>query len=235
MKCLKKIFLLGCAFCFLLILNPMSCPAEVVLDGTLGAPGALKGPDYSITSDLGTQVGPNLFHSFSLFNLDSSESAVFKGPNTVSNIISRITGDQSSSIDGSLKSEITNANLYLLNPSGIVFGPNAQLDVSGSFHVSTADYLNLGTDGVFHSNLSGNSILTSSPVEAFGFLTPLPSAVNIDGSLLAVLPGKNISVISGSIKMENKATLYAKGGRIDAVSVASKGEVLPEANSVDTS
>ena len=234
MKCLKKIFLWGCAFCFLRILDPMSCPAEVVLDGTLGASGALNGPDYSITSDLGTQVGQNLFHSFSLFNLDSSESAVFKGPNTVSNIISRITGDQSSYIDGSLKSEIINANLYLLNPSGIVFGPNAQLDITGSFYVSTADYLNLGKDGVFYSNSTDNSILTSSPVEAFGFLTPLPSAVNIDGSLLSVLPGKNISVITGAIKMENKATLYAKGGRIDAVSVSSKGEVLPETNGVDT-
>ncbi len=235
MKCLKKMFLWGCVFCFLRILSPVTCPyAEVVLDGTLGISGSLNGPNYSITSDLGTQVGQNLFHSFSLFNLDSNESAVFKGPDTVSNIISRITGGQSSYIDGSLTSEIANANLYLMNPSGIIFGPNAQLDITGSFHISTADYLTLGQNGMFHANSSGNSILTSSPVEAFGFLTPLPSAVNIDGSLLSVLPGKNISIIGGPITIENNAILHAKGGRIDTVSVSSSGKVIPETNGVDT-
>ena len=118
--------------------------AEVTLDGILGRSGAVSGPNYRITADLGRQVGVNLFHSFGKFNINTGESATFSGPDSISNIISRVTGGISSWIDGRLRSEITGANLYLLNPAGVMFGSNASLDISGSFHVSTADYLKLG-------------------------------------------------------------------------------------------
>ncbi|MDM8566434.1 filamentous hemagglutinin N-terminal domain-containing protein [Candidatus Halobeggiatoa sp. HSG11] len=54
---------------------------------------------------------------------------------------------QFSPIDGLIRSTIPNADMYFLNPYGIMFGPNAQLDVQGSFHASTADYLRLEEDG----------------------------------------------------------------------------------------
>ena len=92
--------------------------------------------------------GNNLFHSFGQFNVQTGESATFTGSSTVENVIGRVTGGQQSLIDGQLRSEMPQANLYLLNPSGVLFGPNATLDVPGSFHVSTADYLKLGDNGL---------------------------------------------------------------------------------------
>ena len=109
----------------------LSAYGGVTLDGTLGPAGALPGPDYQIGADLGRQVGSNLFHSFGQFSINTGESATFSGPNSVSNIIGRVTGGDVSFIDGTLRSTIPGANLYLLNPAGVLFGEHAQLDVPG--------------------------------------------------------------------------------------------------------
>ena len=90
---------------------PSSALAEVTLDGTLGRAGALPGPNYQIGADLGQQHGGNLFHSFQDFNLQSHESATFSGPDKVQNVISRVTGGNPSSIDGTLRSTIPNADM----------------------------------------------------------------------------------------------------------------------------
>ena len=127
-----KIFLSALFSFFLVCLVSDSGWSEVTLDGTLGLSGAVSGPDYQLTADMGRQVGANLFHSFGKFNVNTGESATFTGPNSISNIISRVTGGTSSWIDGPLRSEITGANLYLINPSGVMFGANASLDVQGS-------------------------------------------------------------------------------------------------------
>ena len=126
-----------------------SIPAQVTMDGTLGRAGALPGPNYAITADLGQQVGGNLFHSFGTFSIPTGASATFSGPASVNNIIGRVTGGQVSQIDGTLRSTISGASLYLLNPAGVLFGENARLDVSGSVHVSTADTLRLRDGGQF--------------------------------------------------------------------------------------
>jgi filamentous hemagglutinin family protein len=115
--------------------------AQITLDGSLGPRGPLTGPNYRINADMGQIRGGNLFHSFSEFHVPTGGSATFSEPSTITNILSRVTGGQRFMIDGVLRSDIAGANLYLLNPSGIMFGSNASLDVSGSFHVSTADYL----------------------------------------------------------------------------------------------
>ena len=99
------------------------------------------GPNYTIPDELGQQHGSNLFHSFGAFNVHTGESATFTGPDSVTNIISRVTGGNPSSIDGVLHSDMTGANLYLLNPQGVILGPNATLDISRSVHISTADVL----------------------------------------------------------------------------------------------
>jgi len=116
---------------FILFSIPMipSANAEVSLDGSMGSSGALVGPDYTIGHDLGRLQGANLFHSFNRFNVMTGESATFTGPNTIENVIGRVTGGTSSSIDGLLRSTIQDANLFLINPNGVMFGPNAALDV----------------------------------------------------------------------------------------------------------
>src|SRR5262249_17872201 len=103
--------------------------AQITLDGSLGPRGSLIGPNYTIPSQFGQTRGGNLFHSFGLFNVNTGESATFTGPNSISNIVGRVTGGQFSFVDGLLRSTIPGAHLYLLNPAGVFFGPNASLDV----------------------------------------------------------------------------------------------------------
>jgi large exoprotein involved in heme utilization and adhesion len=78
--------------------------AEVTLDGTLGPAGSLAGPNFVVPDTVGQTVGPNLFHSFGLFNINTGESATFTGPAAIDNIISRVTGGPSF-IDGLLSSK----------------------------------------------------------------------------------------------------------------------------------
>jgi filamentous hemagglutinin family protein len=131
--------------------------AEITFDGSLGEAGALPGPNYLIEANRGALQGNNLFHSFEQFNLHFGESATFTGPNQVSNIIGRVTGGSVSSIDGALNSAIPDANLYLLNSNGFIFGPNASLNIDGSFYLSSADYLRFADEQRFDTNLDDSS------------------------------------------------------------------------------
>ncbi|MFK5968539.1 MAG: filamentous hemagglutinin N-terminal domain-containing protein [Candidatus Marithrix sp.] len=230
---LKKIFVL------LLICN--SSNAEVITDGTLGQQINLSGANFQITSDLGQQHGTNLFHSFQDFNLNSLETATFSGSNNINNIISRVTGGNPSNINGLIRSTIPNANFYFLNPYGIIFGPNAKLDIQGSFHASTADYLRLAENGRFDVRNPNDSLLTTAPVEAFGFLTNLPAPINIQTSKLYVAKNQTLSMIGGELNINGDMSLndetdsfhpkyplklFAEAGRINLASIASVGEVI---------
>jgi filamentous hemagglutinin family protein len=106
---------------------------DITVDGRFSPAQTLVGPNYAIGANLGKQVGSNLFHSFGQFGLATGEGAAFSGPATVNNIIGRVTGGSPSAIDSKIQSNIAGANLYLINPSGIVFGPNTSVDVSVAF------------------------------------------------------------------------------------------------------
>ncbi|MDM8567935.1 filamentous hemagglutinin N-terminal domain-containing protein [Thiotrichales bacterium HSG1] len=227
----------------LLLTITLSTNAEVITDGTLGQNINLPGPDFQITPDLGQQHGGNLFHSFHDFNLNSSESATFSVPNNVQNILSRVTGGNPSNIDGLIRSTIHNADIYFLNPYGIMFGPNARLDVQGSFHASTADYLRLGENGRFDARYPNDSLLTVAPVEAFGFFSNTPAPITLQDSSLSVWENETLSLIGGDLTMSGEllsisgevpvfsreftSQLDAPNGRINLASIASKGEVIP--------
>ncbi|MFZ4858966.1 MAG: filamentous hemagglutinin N-terminal domain-containing protein [Desulfuromonadaceae bacterium] len=244
-----------CSACTIAVVSQLCSAmvfAGVVTDGTLGQAGALAGPNYAITSNLGKQYGANLFHSFSTFNLSKGEIAQFSGAASIQNIISRVTGGSASSIDGTISSSILGANVYLVNPSGIMFGPSASLDISGSFHASTADYIKLGSDGKFDARTPAQSVLTSSPPSAFGFVTSQPAPITVQGSGsdfayntfgllgLYVPEGKTISLIGGDIDVASgllddkivEPWLIASGGRVNMASVASSGEVNIENNNL---
>src|SRR5713226_1503921 len=166
----------------------MAAAQHITVDGHFSPAQTLIGPNYSIGANLGKQVGSNLFHSFGQFGLSTGESAAFSGPATISNVISRVTGGIRSDINGKIQSNITGANLYLINPSGIVFGPNATVNVSGSFHASTADYLKMSDGAKFQATNPGGSTLSAAPPAAFGFLTARPSAITVNGSTLGPAP-----------------------------------------------
>jgi len=210
------------------------CPhvsGDITLDGTMGPAGAVSGPDYEITADLGSQVGSNLFHSFGRFNVGTGESATFSGPAAIANVIGRVTGGSASSIDGLLRTDFpsgSHPNLYLLNPSGILFGPNARLNVQGSFHISTADYLRLGSDGRFDATYPENTVLSVAAPVAFGFLDDRVAPVTVNGGPNSALElsreGETLSVVGGNITIQG-GTLGAPSRRVNLASVASRGEV----------
>lgn len=105
-----------------------------------------------------------------------------------------------------------------------MFGPNASLDISGSFHVSTADYLRLADGATFSAHPAVPTVLSVAPPAAFGFLGPTPASIAIQGSALQIPPGQTLSVIGGDIEIVG-GVLVASGGRINLASVAAAGEV----------
>jgi filamentous hemagglutinin family protein len=230
-------------------LNGNFTKSGVVLDGSFGPSGPLPGPNYMIPASFGKQVGSNLFHSFSQFNLTTSgaisESATFTGPSNIQNILARVTSGSPSSIDGKVSSQIQGANLFFLNPSGVIFGPHAQLDVSGSVAVTTANYVKLVGGGRFNANLGGGDVLTSAPVSAFGFFNPAPAGVSIMGSNtgsngvinpgpgLDIAPEKSFSIVAGNISI-NAGNISGAGSRVNLVSVKSAGEAQLDATSLDS-
>ncbi len=200
--------------------------AQIALDGSLGVGGGLNGPNYVIPANVGQLCGSNLFHSFSQFNLATDESATFTGPITIANIISRITGGQPSAINGILRTEIPGVDLFLLNPNGVVFGPDASLDVGGSVHVSTSEFLRF-TDGTqFSADAPNGSKLTVAAPAAFGFLRADPTAIDMAGSQLSVASEETLSIVAGDLEIAD-SVLEAPRGRVVIASVGSAGEVVP--------
>lgn len=191
----------GVAVWFFLALGQI-VQAQVVTDGTLGKAATLSGPNFQISSELGKSVGANLFHSFSEFSLQKGEAAVFTGPENVENILGRVTGGKISNIDGLIQSEIAGANLYLLNPSGFLFGKNAEIDVDGAFSVHASEKLNLEGEGVFDALNPDQSVFFSSSPESFGFLEGNPvGEIKLDATRLKI-EGDNRSFQTVGRKIE---------------------------------
>jgi filamentous hemagglutinin family protein len=183
---------------------------HITIDGRFSPAQTLVGPNYAIGANLGKQVGSNLFHSFGQFSLSAPESATFSGPATTSNVIGRVTGGNPSSINGKIQSNIAGANLYLINPSGIVFGPNATVNVSGSFHASTADYLKMADGAKFQATNPDGSTLSAAPPAAFGFLTATPSAITVNGTTLApvsIASAGTLGLVAGPVSITGAASL----------------------------
>jgi filamentous hemagglutinin family protein len=200
--------------------------AQIVTDGTVGPKVSLRGGEIEIGADLGTRRGDNLFHSFEKFGIATGQSATFTGPGAIKNVISRVTGGEVSNIDGKLASRVGQADLYFLNPAGVMFGPNATLDVPGSLHVSTAHELRFA-DGARFSALdkTGSGLTVASP-EAFGFLDRPPGRIAVDQSQLYLLPGKTLSLVGGDINISGRTQppIMAENGMVNLTAIAT-GEV----------
>jgi filamentous hemagglutinin family protein len=202
--------------------------SQVVTDGSMGGTTNIGGPGYIIPATLGQQRGGNLFHSFSTFNIAASESALFTTTVSTTNIIARITGGSPSNINGRITSP---TNLFFLNPQGVMFGSGASVNVNGTFHVSTADYLRFDDGSRFYSNLSDTSVLTTVPPTAFGFLDSNVGAISLNNSRLLQSSTRSLSLIGGNITLDN-SYIGTPGGRINVASVASVGEVAFGVNSL---
>src|SRR3954447_25373018 len=201
-----------------------SASAQIRTDGSVGPARSLLGPNFAIGADLGKQVGRNLFHSFSSFNVGQGQTATFSGPAPVNNIIGRVTGGQTSQVDGQVASTIPGANLFLLNPSGWVFGPHATLNVQGSVHVSSTDTLHFADGTRLPTGTPTGSSLTSAPPEAFGFLGGRSGAITVTGSRLTTPVGKDLSLVGGPVRIEGGQVL-APAGKLHIASAASAGTI----------
>ena len=196
---------------------------------------------YNITGGTRPENGPNLFHSFGEFGLPEDNIGNFQNETGLptSNILGRVTGGNPSNIFGTIQTEgFAGANLFLMNPAGWVFGPNAALDVQGSVNFTTADYLRQSDGNLFMALSSDqDSQLSIAPIAAFGFLEGQPGTITVQGSQLAVDDGQTISLVSGDISIESGmnppegenpvgSNISASGGEVLLASVASAGEIL---------
>ncbi|MEZ4282690.1 MAG: filamentous hemagglutinin N-terminal domain-containing protein [Myxococcota bacterium] len=218
--------------------------AQVVRDGSLGARGfgavdQVAGPgggiDYLIRESDGERVGGrNLFHSFDRFDLSSSERAIYQGDGSIENLITRVTGG-ASTLDGTIRSEIPGANLFFLNPAGILFGENAQIDVSGAFIASTADRALFTDGGVFETAAGAAPSLSIADVAGFGFLSA-PAPIRIVGSQIEHGLDRRFGLIGGDLELRGgrsdgqPGTLAVRSGELDLASLASSGEVYIDAD-----
>ncbi|MEO1005538.1 MAG: filamentous hemagglutinin N-terminal domain-containing protein, partial [Cyanobacteria bacterium J06638_38] len=210
--------------------------AQIIPDMTLGTENSVVNSNVELNQELvdliegGAIRDANLFHSFEQFNLTGGQNVYFANPAGIENILTRITGTDTSNILGTLGVEGA-ANLFLLNPNGIMFGPNAQLDISGSFVASTADSI------VFNDGLEFSATNPEVP-PLLTINVPLglqygakPGNINLERTSasqpdldLTVTPGKTIALVGGDLNLQ-RADLEAPGGRIELGSIAGEGLV----------
>ena len=181
-------------------------------DGT-GTIVELNGNTYNISG--GTTAGANLFHSFIELGLRPNEIANFLANPQIDNILGRVNGGNPSIIQGLLQVSNSNANLYLMNPAGIIFAPGASLDVPNSFMATTAD--GIGFAGGWFNSVGDNNYqnLTGSPT-SFSFLSSQPGAI-INAADLSVNNDANLSLMGGTIV--NTGTINAPEGNITLTAV----------------
>jgi filamentous hemagglutinin family protein len=202
--------------------------SQVVPDSTLPTNSTVT-PQGEING--GTTAGTNLFHSFSQFSIPTNGRAWFNNALNIQNIISRVTGSSLSSIDGLIRANGT-ANLFLINPNGIVLGPNAQLDIGGSFVGSTANAIQVGDQGFFSAtNPTSPSLLTVNPSAlVFNQTQSQRPKVTVQGDL-RVRDGKSLLLVGGDINLngadfnQNIGSLIALGGHVEIGAVAESGTV----------
>ena len=201
-----------------------STEAQIATDGTTAT--QVNGNAIAPTG-AGTVNGGNLYHSFSDFNVPQS-GVIFNTGNSavngadVRNIINRVTGDNPSAVLGTIESRqaFPNANLYLMNPNGIVFGQNARLDIGGSFHATTGTGLGF-ENGTFNVDKNSLSFPSGDP-KTIRFAVSQPAGLINQGNL-AVDTGKSITFTGGSII--NTGILTAPSGNIALTSVAGNSQV----------
>ncbi|MBN4003847.1 S-layer family protein [Nostoc sp. LPT] len=212
--------------------------AQITPDGTLGNNSSRITPNVNIKGsaadriDGGTIRGANLFHSFREFNVGESQRVYFANPTGISNILTRVTGSNISNILGTLGVN-GGANLFLINPNGILFGKNARLDVAGSFVGSTANSFVFGNGLEFSATnpQTPSSLLTVNPSALlFNQLQAgrienrsiAPVGDNIFG--LQVPDGQSLLLVGGDVAI-NEGQLNALGGRVELAGIAGEGTV----------
>ncbi len=171
----------------------------------------------------GTQAGNNLFHSFRQFSLPTGNTAYFNNVLQIQNIISRVTGRSVSNIDGLIKANGT-ANLFFINPNGIIFGPNASLDIGGAFVASTASAVNFADGTSFGAKAPQTTPLLTINVPIGLQYGSNAGNIVLRGSSLSVPNGATLALVGGNLSVDS-AKLLTPGGQVELGGVAGTGTV----------
>jgi filamentous hemagglutinin family protein len=207
----------------LLLCNCQPIEAQVIPDTSLPSNSTVIKQDNINLIQGGTKAGNNLFHSFQDFSIPTGEIANFNNTLDIQNIISRVTGKSISNIDGLIKVSGT-ANLFLINPNGIIFGQNARLDIGGSFLASTANSFKFA-DGTEFSTLVPQTVplLTVSVPVGLQYRNN-PGNIQVLGSNLQVPNGKGITLVGGNVSIDG-GQLRTPGGHVKLGSLAEEGYI----------
>jgi filamentous hemagglutinin family protein len=213
---------------------PVLAQSNLVPDSTLGSEASRVINSSSNEFILGgAQRGQNLFHSFREFNVGENRGAYFFifDP-SIQNILARVTGSNRSNILGILGTRQvidgnifrSNANLFVINPNGIIFGENSRLDVGGSFVATTANGIHFGNQGSFSAtNPQTPGVLTINPSALFFNQINQNAAIQNNASL-SVRERKSLLLVGGNVNI-NGGKLLAPGGRVELGGLTEKGNI----------
>ena len=217
--------------------------AQLTPDNTLGAENSIVTPQQLRDLIQGGAIRGNaLFHSFEEFNVGDGGSVFFDLQNNtdILNIFTRITGSSSSNILGTLgvlndalnSDALGNANLFLLNPNGITFGANANLQLNGSFFATTADSFDFDDFSFSASGQEAPPPLLTVNIPRFASFRDNPGDIAVNQGSLTVNPGQNLSLVGGNVTVTGSGDINnpilnvgAPDGRIEIGSAASGGSV----------
>ncbi|MEO0770334.1 MAG: filamentous hemagglutinin N-terminal domain-containing protein, partial [Cyanobacteria bacterium J06649_4] len=240
---LAKISVLLC--CVALVMGPRRSHAQITADTTLGTEtsvintttGSASTASFTSTHAItgGDLRETTLFHSFEQFSVPVGDTAIFSNADALTHIIGRVTGDNISRLDGTIQAG-GRANVFLINPAGIIFGPAAQLQIGGSFFASAGEGVRFD-DGFIYSARSPNLPPLSSPLLSVSAPVGLvledgSGTVQAIAPTLSVAEGQTLSLSGGNVSLQD-AQLAAANGRIE---IESLGNIrLLEQSVLDTS
>lgn len=236
---LTGLFVLTANAFFILQITAKPAIAQIAPDATLGVNSQITVDGNITTITGGSQAGSNLFHSFGQFSLPTGTQAHFNNLLDIQNILVRVTGSSPSSIDGLIQANGT-ANLFFINPNGISFGPNASLNIGGSFIASTANSIEFADGTGFDAGQTSpaQALLTVAIPIGLRF-TNKPASILVAGdgqgartgselidttSGLRVQPNQTLALVGGDMALTG-ATIKTAGGQVELGSVAGEGLV----------
>ncbi|MEL7408587.1 MAG: filamentous hemagglutinin N-terminal domain-containing protein, partial [Cyanobacteria bacterium J06558_2] len=207
-------------FSGIICLIPSVALAQIVPDGSTSTTVTPNGNVDTI--EAGEQVGGNLFHSFSEFSVTQGREAFFNNGLDIERIFSRVTGGNSSTIDGLIRAN-GNASLFLINPAGILFNDSASLAIGGSFYGTTADSVLWSNGAEFGVNSPEIPTLTINAPIGLNFRDN-PNNIAVNNASLGVASGQSFNLVGGEISLDGSSLSAFEGG-VNLAGVASAGTV----------